>query len=218
MPNEESINQAEVIWNYLKLNHTLEKSDLIIVFGNPDIRTIEYASKLWLDGFAKWLMITGNEGTLTKGKWQKPEAQIFKDIAVSQGVPEEKILLEEEATNTGENVTFSYQILEKLGLLDSVKTIILVQMPFMERRTYATFAKQWPGGMNQLDRVCVTSPAIDLMSYPNDDVGDLDKIMEMMVGCLQRVKNYPKLGFQIEQDIPDNVWNIGENFLPSGKY
>ena len=37
------------------------------MFGNPDIRTAEYASKLWLDGLAKWLMISGKEGTLTKG-------------------------------------------------------------------------------------------------------------------------------------------------------
>lgn len=43
------------------------QSDIIIVFGNPDIRTAEYASKLWLDGLAEWLMISGKEGTLTKG-------------------------------------------------------------------------------------------------------------------------------------------------------
>jgi uncharacterized SAM-binding protein YcdF (DUF218 family) len=37
------------------------------------------------------------------GKWQKSEAQIFKDVAISQGVPEDKIILEENATNTGQN-------------------------------------------------------------------------------------------------------------------
>lgn len=53
--------------------------------------------------------------------------------------------------------------------------------------------------MDQLDNVILTSPNIDLLSYPNPDVGNMDKIIEMMLGCLQRVKTYPEQGFQIVQ-------------------
>lgn len=134
------------------------------------------------------------------------------------GVMEEKILLEEEATNTGENIVFSYDVLKGRGLLDSISTITLVQMPFMERRTYATFQKQWPGEMNRLSRVVVTSPNIELSSYPNADVGNIDDIIGMMIGCLDRIKNYPKLGYQIEQNIPEEVLNVGKKLLQSGIY
>ena len=152
------------------------------------------------------------------GKWQKSEAQIFKDVAISQDVPEDKIILEENATNTGENVLFSYHTLQDHGMLDSIKNIILVQMPFMERRTFATFCKQWPGGMDQLDNVILTSPNIDLLSYPNPDVGNMVKIIEMMIGCLQRVKTYPEQGFQIAQDIPTDVWAVGQKLISTGRY
>ena len=91
-------------------------------------------------------------------------------------------------------------------------------MPFMERRTYSTFVKQWPDGISQLDRVTVTSPDIDLLSYPNADIGNIDKIIEMMLGCLQRIKDYPKLGYQIFQEIPEDVWRAGQELLSTGRY
>lgn len=37
-----------------------------------------------------------------------------------------------------------------------------------------------------------------------------------MVGDLIRIKEYPKLGFQIEQDIPDNVWEAGKELIKYG--
>ncbi len=37
-----------------------------------------------------------------------------------------------------------------------------------------------------------------------------------MVGDLQRIKEYPKLGFQIVQEIPDEVWNAYEKLVAAG--
>jgi len=37
-----------------------------------------------------------------------------------------------------------------------------------------------------------------------------------MVGDLQRIKEYPKLGFQIEQDIPNVVWDAWESLTKLG--
>ncbi len=34
-----------------------------------------------------------------------------------------------------------------------------------------------------------------------------------MVGGLQRIKEYPKLGFQIERDIPTEVWAAYEELV-----
>jgi hypothetical protein len=37
-----------------------------------------------------------------------------------------------------------------------------------------------------------------------------------MVGDLQRIKVYPEKGFQISQDIPDDVWKAYEELVRLG--
>lgn len=37
-----------------------------------------------------------------------------------------------------------------------------------------------------------------------------------MVGDLQRIREYPKLGFQIEQNIPKSVWQAFEKMVGWG--
>jgi hypothetical protein len=80
----------------------------------------------------------------------------------------------------------------------------------MERRTYATFAQQWPG----VDFI-VTSPQISYWEYPRDEMHK-KRFLEGMVGDLQRIKEYPKLGFQIEQEIPAEVWSAWEKLVDLG--
>ncbi|OWF48811.1 uncharacterized protein LOC110452589 [Mizuhopecten yessoensis] len=214
---DKDLTAAQTIWDYMILNHTPRKSDIILVLGNHDVRTADYASNLFLDGKADCLLFSGKVGVLTRGKWRKTEAEIFRDIALTKGVPEERILLELQATNTGENVAFSYDVLEAKNLLENLKSIILVQMPHMERRVYATFMKQWTGDPTKLD-VTVTSPPIPLRKYPNPDVGSLKAVITVMMGCMYRLKVYPETGFQIYQHIPDVVWDSYLSLLRSGKY
>lgn len=144
---------------------------------------------------------------------------MFCDVALSMGVPREKILLETKATNTGQNVQFSYKILQTAKLLDSLQSFILVQMPFMERRVYATFMKQWPGDVSALD-ITVSSPAIQMSEYPNKHVGTLHVLVTVMVGSLYRVKVYSDVGFQfqIKQEIPEKVWSCFLKLIGTGKY
>ena len=57
-------------------------------------------------------------------------------------VPKEKVFVENKATNTGENIANSRALLAANGITPA--SLIVVQKPFMERRSYATFMKQWP--------------------------------------------------------------------------
>ena len=149
------------------------------------------------------------------GKWTKPEAEVFKEIALRMGVPECKIILEDRATNTGENVIFSYMVLSAMGLLPH--SIILIQMPHMERRVYATFMAQWPGNVYDMD-IMVTSPNMEMERYPNSDVGDMKKIISVMLGTLQRIDQYPKRSFHIYQHIPNHVWRAYQQLLMVQRY
>ena len=134
------------------------------------------------------------------------------------GVNRNKILLEPNATNTGENIKFSHRVLQQMNLLPKEK-IILVQMPYMERRTYATFMKQWPGFSEAPDlQVLVTSPQIPMLDYPSEEVGSLRDVISAMIGCLYRIQLYPLKGFQIHQTIPTNVLQSYQLLLKTNMY
>lgn len=189
----------EHLWSYMQLDHTLFKSDCIFVLGSNDVRVAEYAAQLFLEGWANILIFSGGVGRLTEGIFQETEAQTFANIAMDLGVPPDAIIIEDKATNTGKNVQFTYQLTKELGL--DLQTFILVQKPYMERRTYATFAKQWP---TEYQRIAVTSTKMDFCDYFSEDI-DLDTVVRAMLGDFERIKTYPELGYQIEQEIPAHI-------------
>lgn len=198
---------AKKIWDYHHMNHRLEKADCIMVLGSHDTRVAERGAGLFLEGYAPLIVFSGGQGILTKD-FDRPEADIFADIAIGTGVPEEKILIENESTNTGENIEFTKKLLSEKGV--DPQKIILVQKPYMERRTYATFMKRWP------EKEClVTSPQIAFDDYPNESISE-EAIINIMVGDLQRIRIYPGKGFQIEQDIPADVWQAYEALVSEG--
>ncbi len=199
---------AQKIWDYHHLNHQLEPSDLILALGSNDLRVAEHAADLYLQGWAPRLMCSGNAGVLTRDRFSRPEAELFAEIALEKGVPASSILIEPQSTNTGENVTFSRRLLEARGL--DPQSLILVQKPYMERRTYATFMNFWPG-----KRVIVSSPPILFSEYPTAELPK-ELVVNIMVGDLQRIRVYPSRGFQIEQEIPDDIWQAFEKLVELG--
>lgn len=189
---------AKIVWNYHHVNHELRKVDCIFVLGSRDVRVAKYAAELFLEGYAPFIIFSGGLGKITKDVFQKPEAEIFADIAIELGVPKEKIIIENKSTNTGENVSFTKNLLTERGL--DFNTFILVQKPYMERRTFATFSKLWPE-----KEFIVSSPKISYEDYPDSNISK-ENFISVMVGDLQRIKVYPEKGFQIYQEIPRDVW------------
>jgi uncharacterized SAM-binding protein YcdF (DUF218 family) len=205
-------NLAEQIWDYHRLNHQLEPADAILVLCSHDKRVAERGAQLFLEGWAPLLIFSGGLGSVTGAMWTEPEADQFAKVAVNLGVPQAKIVIEDKSTNTGENILFTKQLLAA-NELDPEK-FILVQKPYMERRSYATFRKLWPE-----KNVIVTSPQVSfaeyLNNYANSELSS-DQVISIMVGDLQRIKLYPAQGFQIHQDIPAEIWSAYEELVRSG--
>ncbi|XP_025115980.1 uncharacterized protein LOC112577191 isoform X2 [Pomacea canaliculata] len=180
-------------------------SDLIFVLGNQDLRTADHAADLYLSGFAPLVVVSGKHGHGTAGKWELPEAVVFSNRLLEKNVPASAIIIEPEATNTGENIIFTQKLLRNLPSPLDPHSIILVQTPFMGRRTYATFMKQWERA--ELVDVRVTSPPISLADYACDHSAfrSQAKLVEEMLRNMQRMLEYPLLGFQIKQEIPRKV-------------
>ena len=203
---------AEQLWNYLKLNHQIEKSDAILVLCSHDKRVAERAAQLLLDGWAPLLIFSGGLGSITRTIWTEAEADQFAAIAIEMGVPEETILIENKSTNTGDNFRFTRNLLIEKGM--DPQKFIVVQKPYMERRSFATFRKIWP----ERD-VIVTSPQVGfdeyLDSYTNRELS-VNHVVSIMVGDLQRIKVYAEKGFQLDQEIPPEVWSAYEELVRSG--
>lgn len=179
-----------------------------MVLGSHDLRVAERGAELYLQGWAPLLIMSGGLGRLTQEMWSEPEADKFAKIALEMGVPAEAILIENKSTNTGENILFTQQLLQKENL--APERFIVVQKPYMERRSFATFKKHWPE-----KELIVTSPQLSMQAYPTAEI-TLEEVIHIMVGDLQRIKVYPEKGFQIEQEIPKEVWEAFEKLVSLG--
>jgi uncharacterized SAM-binding protein YcdF (DUF218 family) len=203
---------AEKVWRYHLMNHRLERADAILVLCSHDLRVAERGAQLFLDGWAPLVIFSGGLGSVTERMWSEPEADQFAGIASRMGVPEEAMLIENRSTNTGENVLFTKALLAERRI--DPEKFILVQKPYMERRSYATFRKLWPE-----KRVIVTSPRASLdeylAGYSNSDLTS-DDVISIMAGDLQRIRVYARKGFQIEQEIPEDVWAAYEELVAAG--
>lgn len=203
---------AEKIWQYHKMNHKVEKADAILVLCSHDRRVAERGAQLFLQDWAPLLIFSGGLGAITRGLWSEPEADQFAKIALGMGVPEEKMVVENRSTNTGENILFTRKLLTEKRL--DPKRFILVQKPYMERRSYATFRKLWPE-----KQALVTSPQVSFDEYLSEYASPeltSDDVINIMVGDLQRIKVYPEKGFQIYQTIPEDVWAAYEGLVSRG--
>lgn len=208
MVTTEALTLAKKVWDYHHMGHQVEKSDCIFVLGSHDERVAERGAELYLQGFAPLIIFSGGLGRLTEGMWTEPEADKFSKIAISLGVPPEAVLVENRSTNTGENILLSQRLLQAHGL--DPDSFLVVQKPYMERRSYATFKKHLPD-----KKLLVTSPQIDFYDYPSGEI-TMEKVIHIMVGDLQRIRIYPEKGFQIYQEIPAEVWSAYERLIELG--
>jgi uncharacterized SAM-binding protein YcdF (DUF218 family) len=205
---QEQWRHAELIWEYHRTHHQARPCDVAIALGCNDIGVAAHAAELYHAGLFPALVFTGGNSPSTAQVFPRGEAVHFRERALELGVPDSVILVEPEAANTGENITFSRRVLAVNGIAPA--TVLLVCMPYMQRRAFATARKLWP----EVEVVCA-SAALSLGDYVKE-MGDAGLVIDMMVGDLQRVMEYPKLGFAIDQDVPGPVREAYESLVASG--
>ena len=202
---------AQTLWDYMILDHPLEKADCILGLGSTDLRTAEWCAELFHEMYAPVVVFTGARGRMARDVFVENEAEVFAKVAKSREVPESAIIVESHAMNTGENIRFSYDALKNANKLP--RKLILVTKPYMLRRAYATFKMQWP------DKNCkIICSAIDesFEEYCEDEKYPFSYVVNVMVGDLQRIIEYPALGFQIPQDVPQEVLDAYNELLKRG--
>ncbi|WP_165495465.1 YdcF family protein [Actinomadura roseirufa] len=197
---------ARVLWDHLVLADPLSKADVILALGCHDTRVAVHAARLWREGWAPLLVVSGGNGKITTG-WDETEARAFARVAREHGVPERALLLEETASNTGENITATRRLLDAEGI--RVRGGILVAKPYMTRRAVATARRQWADV-----RWLAAAPDLGYDAYL--DGVDERRFIELMVGDLQRMAVYAERGFQVPMPVPAAPWAAFEELVRLG--
>jgi uncharacterized SAM-binding protein YcdF (DUF218 family) len=83
-----------------------------------------------------------------QGRGEVPEWQIHRDTLVASGVPEERILIEPQATNTLENFTLSARLIEERVGWSKIQTLALCCKPLHARRALLTARTHLPAGLS----------------------------------------------------------------------
>lgn len=209
MASSKVLELARVLWDYHTIRPQLPRAvDLLLVTGSHDDRVAECGAQLYKRIDVKFVVASGGFGKITATTHAEPEAERFKRIMEMNGVPSDTVLTEVTASNTGDNVTRTRSLLEEKGV--EAKTAVIVSKPYMSRRALATAQKQWPE-----PTWWVASPEIEFDHYPTEDVPE-QRMIELMVGDLQRIKLYGDRGFQTPQEIPDHVWTAYEKLIELG--
>ncbi|WP_075733367.1 YdcF family protein [Streptomyces acidiscabies] len=188
---------ARTVWDFQQLGHEPRPCTAAIALGSLDLGVAATAAELYHAGLFPVVVFTGDTSAATRERFPRGEAHHYREHALSLGVPDGAILLEPRATNTGQNIAFSRRALLDAGV--AVTTVLLISMPYMQRRAYATCRKLWP----EVTPVCVSPPlTYDEYARTHDDE---KQFIDMLMGDMERVMEYPKRGFAIEQTVPEEV-------------
>lgn len=191
--NSETLIKAGEIWEYMSAIKSKSKSDAIVICCSYDLRVCDHACELVKDGISDTLVISGKSGNWTQHIWDKPEAEVFYKRAIENGVNEKQIIIETEATNFGENISYSR------ALIPAAKTVTFVSKPNSLLRVKLTAQAQWP----EVNAI-VSCPNIKFPTEVSNIIGVWGAINEM-VGDIERIHKYPDKGFQVPHLLPEKI-------------
>ena len=192
---------VQILWDFMHMGQLLEKADVIVGFGCYDEDIPKRCAELFHKGFAPFVCFSGGLGRNTDKLWSKGEAERFAAIAIAEGVPENRIILENKSTNSAENLLFTPKVLAEKGI--KAEKIIAVHKPYMERRLWAAMQVYWP----QVQAV-YTSPQVSVEEHiaHAEMIGMTRKgVIETIVGDVQRMGLYAEKGYQAPVEIPNEV-------------
>jgi hypothetical protein len=182
-------------------------ADAVIVLGSKYTDVPRFAGKLCALHRYPVMVFSGQRGRNTAA-WPTTEAELYERIARPFLPSGTRVLLEKEATNTGENARFSLRLLAQEGI--ACRSVLSIQNATMTRRALATFAKERP----DLAVVCL-SPDRRYDDYLAS-TDEARSFLDDLVGNLQRILIYPGRGLQVEQPVPEAVLSAYRLLLSRG--
>lgn len=197
--DKDVISKLEIIWNFMKLDQEIRPCDIIMGCGCNNTNIPVRCCELFQEGYGQKILFAGGLGKITSQKFDKSEAEIYRDIALENDVSDDDILLEMKSTNTGDNFRFSRSIFKE----NHVRSVLIVHNTISERRTLATAQ-----ALVSSIKFIITSPRETFDVYLKQLQSDLsyfEREVSLVVGDIQRMIIYPQFGWQVEVFVPPEV-------------
>jgi uncharacterized SAM-binding protein YcdF (DUF218 family) len=199
---------VETLWNYHDMRHELHGCDVGIGLGSHDPGVAVVAVDLFHRGMFPCVIFTGANAPTTIDRFPRGEAIHYREYAIEHGVPPESIFVETRATNTAENLRFARALLANRGI--EPRSVLIMSRPYQQRRAYATCRKHWP----EVEALCASDP-LSLDDYVAS-IGDVKRVIDMLVGDTQRIEEYARRGFAIPQEMPTEVRSAYDRLVDAG--
>lgn len=210
--NAEIMENLHTLWDYMQLNELPVNASCIVGLGCYNTDIAKQAAKLYFDGLAPKILFSGGLGRNTKSMWVMSEARHFADIALCLGVPEKDILLEDKSTNTAENILFTREILKQHGITPD--RLLVIHKPYMQRRVKAAWGVYWPEC--EVTMTSYPQSMEDYFAHPGGTDHSPAFTANMIVGDFQRILLYPEKGYQLPQEVPEDVMKAYEFLVKQG--
>lgn len=185
-------NTRDQIISYVAPHIKLFPTQYALVFGTRHgVSTFAHdTASLYRQGYFKKLVISGG---FTSGN--QSEAQvIFRELRMLE-VPAHVMLLEEAATNTGENVAFSRAMLAGLEITE----VLLIGKISSKRRYLMTMRKQWP----TVGHICCHG--VNYFSSDEQHWWRDKDFRERVINEIRKTRSYLHQGLISEVSIVDGV-------------
>jgi uncharacterized SAM-binding protein YcdF (DUF218 family) len=204
---DEVRNAAHKIWEWLPISDSPAPSDIIFVLGNKSDALPAEAANLYGRQLAPLIVLSGGYGRLTKHD-ELTEAGRYLQALRQYNIPAADIIVEDQSTNTGENIKASKALLASKGL--SPRVGIAVTTAMLSRRHQATLQKLWPE-VRWLVHTPVPVPYEERMRMEN-----AAEFFNLMVGEVIRLQYYPAKGFMDAIAVPDDIIAATEVLVSAG--
>jgi uncharacterized SAM-binding protein YcdF (DUF218 family) len=185
--------KRQQIIEYVAPSISLFQTRFALVFGTRHgiSNFAEEIISLYRRSFFTALIISG--GSTARG--DESEASILCRMLVSRGVPEHAILIEDRATNTGENVAFSREKVKDLAIAD----LFVIGKISSKRRYIMTVRKQWP----EIREICCHG--VNYFSYPVEQWWKDPDFRTRVLSECRKIPRYLEKGFISEVSIVDGI-------------
>lgn len=215
----ETIATSGKVIGYPIRNTALFKVDAILLLGSNDPRPAYYAAalhhKIRPHNPDIKIVASGRGGCAGKGGhatvpsplFKTTEAETYRQILISLGIPRDSVIVEPNSTNSGQNIQFSWERLQETGITPT--RIAIVQSPGAQLRANLTFEKQWPSADWEYYISC-PPPLFDVNSMTEEELG-FHFIYALREAATLMYYTYhpdPALQFVVKRTIPRPIFDL----------
>lgn len=165
------------------------KCDIAFLFGTrhgvEEFCTETY--DLWRRGMFRKVLISGGY----TAEARESEAEVLSEKLRQLGIPMSDLMLENAATNTGQNVIFGLAKLAEAMDISSIKSVLVIGKICSMRRYFMTLERHWPG-------LRLSCCGVNYFGVPADRWYEHDEFLARVMGEFIKIPRYLRQDFLAE--------------------